>query len=81
MNSLAGALIRPAADTLVFTDDVETRLFLFGPQNVHMMVLKAILNSSLILHFHVAALMARNLVNSFFICPNSTRNAVCPLIG
>jgi hypothetical protein len=39
----------------------KTRLFLFGPQNVHMMVLKAILNSSLILHFHVATLMARNL--------------------
>jgi hypothetical protein len=46
MNSLAGALIRPAADTLVFIDDVKTRLFLFGPQNVHMMVLKAMRDSN-----------------------------------
>ena len=55
---------------LVFLDDVETRLFVFGPHNVHVLVLKAILDSGLILHFHVAAFMARNLVNGFFIHPN-----------
>jgi CubicO group peptidase (beta-lactamase class C family) len=61
---------RPVADTLVFIDDVETRLLLVRPQNVHIMVLTAILDSSLILHFHFAALMPRNLVNGFFIYPN-----------
>jgi hypothetical protein len=54
----------------VFIDDVETRLLLIGSQNVHVMVLEAILNSRLILHFHLATLVARNFVNSFFIYPN-----------